>query len=64
MRSIFNDTYAIFFTDFLNKSICYWYSFELPQQVEAVQMSTHNIYCNLKITKLLDSALRGVCVVN
>ena len=27
----------------LYKSICYGYSFELPQQVEAIQMSTHNI---------------------
>ena len=43
MRSIFNDAYAISFSDFLFKSICCGYSFELPQQVEAVQMGTHNI---------------------
>ena len=27
----------------LYKSICCWYSFELPQLVEAIQMSTNNI---------------------
>ena len=32
-----------YFSDFLHKSICFWYSFELPQQVEAIQMSTNNI---------------------
>ena len=43
MRSIFNDAYAISFSDFHYKSICCEYSFELPQLVEAIQMSTHNI---------------------
>ena len=42
MRSIFNDAYAILFSDFLYKSICCGYSFELPQPVEAIQTSTHN----------------------
>ena len=28
----------------LYKNICCWYSFELPQQVEAIQMSTNNIW--------------------
>ena len=28
----------------LYKNICYGNSFELPQQVEAILMSTHNIY--------------------
>ena len=32
-----------YFSDFLHKSICCWYSFELPQLVEAIQMSTNNI---------------------
>ena len=27
----------------LYKNICCWYSFDLPRQVEAVQMSTNNI---------------------
>ena len=27
----------------LYKNICCWYSFELPRQVEAIQMSTNNI---------------------
>ena len=58
--------------DFLYKSICCWYSFELHQQ--AIQMGTHNtcLYkevdkkytgCNLKTTELLDCAHIGVCVV-
>ena len=41
MRGIFNDTQ--YFSDFLHKSICCWYSSELPQLVEAIQMSTNNI---------------------
>ena len=32
-----------YFSDFLYKSICCLYSFELPQLVEAIQMSTNNI---------------------
>ena len=42
MRSIFNDAYAILFSDIL-KSICFGYSFELLRLVEAIQMSSHNI---------------------
>ena len=43
MKFVFNDTYAISFSDFLYKSICCGYSFELPLLVEAIQMSTNNI---------------------
>ena len=43
MRSAFNNAYAILFSDSLYKSICCGYSFELPQQVEAIQTSTNNI---------------------
>ena len=32
-----------FFSDFLYKCICCGYSFELHRQVDAIQMSTHNI---------------------
>ena len=32
-----------FLTCFFMKELCCWYSFELPQLVEAIQMSTHNI---------------------
>ena len=64
----------VFFSDFLYKSICCGYSFELHRQVDAFQMDTHNIYLykevdkkytglNLKTTELLDSALIRVCVV-
>ena len=64
-----------FCSDFLYKSICCWYSFELPQLVEAIQMSTNNIpFCkevdkstlvviSLKTTKSLDCVLIGICVV-
>ena len=65
---------VFFFSDFLNKSICFGYSFELHRQVDALQMGTHNIClykdvyrkytgCNLKTTELLDCALIGVCAV-
>ena len=63
-----------FFSEFLYKSICCGYSFELHQQVDAIQMGTHNISlykevakqytsCNPKSTELLDCALIGVCAV-
>ena len=65
---------VFFFSDFLYKSLCCWYSFELHQQVDALQMGTHNIYlnkvvdkkytcCNLKTTEFLDCAAIGVCAV-
>ena len=65
---------CIFLSDFLYKGICGGYSFELHQQVNAIQMSTHNIFLykevdkkytgyNLKTTELLHCALIGVCVV-
>ena len=62
--------FVFFISDFLYKSICCGYSFELHQQVDAIQMGTHNIYvslykevdkkytgCNLKTTDLLDCVL-------
>ena len=33
-----------YFSDFLYKIICCWYSFELPRLVEAIQMSTNNMF--------------------
>ena len=33
----------VYFSLLLYKNICCWYSFELPRQVEAIQMSTNNI---------------------
>ena len=42
MMSVFNDAYVILFSDFLYKSICCGYSFELPRLVEAIQTSTDN----------------------
>ena len=66
--------FFVFFSDFLSKSICCGYAFELHRQIDAIQMGTHNIClykevdkkytgCNLKTTKLLDCALKGVCAV-
>ena len=63
-----------FLSDFLYKSICCGYPFELHRQVDAIQMGTRNIClykeadkkytgCNLKTMKLLDCALIGVCAV-
>ena len=63
-----------FSSDFLYKGICCGYSFQLHRQVDAIQMSTHNISlykevnkrytdCHLKTTKFLDCALIGVCAV-
>ena len=65
---------VFFFSDFLNKSICCGYSFELHRQVDAIQMGTDTIClykdvykkytsCNLKTTELLDFAHIGVCPV-
>ena len=62
------------FSNFLYKGISCGYSFELHQQVDAIQMSTHNIClykevkknytgCSLKTTEFLDCALIGVCAV-
>ena len=62
------------FSDFLYNGIYCGYSFEMHQQVDAIQMSTHNIClykevkkkytgCNLKIMEFLDCALIGVCAV-
>ena len=42
-EDLFYDDNAIFFSDFLYKSICCGNSFELHRQVDAIQMSTHNI---------------------
>ena len=64
----------LFSFDFLYKGICCGCSFELHRQVDAIQMSTHNICLhkevkkkytgyNLKTTELLDCALIGVCAV-
>ena len=41
-KDLFDDDYEMF-SDFLYKGICCGYSFELHQQVDAIQMSTHNI---------------------
>ena len=36
MRDVFNNNYAIcFFSDFLYKSVCCWYAYELPQLVSS-----------------------------
>ena len=76
-KDLSNDAYVMFlcflFSDILYKSIYCGYLFELCQQVEAIQISTHSIClykvdkkytgCNLKTTNLLDCALMEVCAV-
>ena len=63
-----NVMFVCFFPDFLYKSICCGYSFELHRQVDAIQMGSHNICLykevdkkytgdNLKTKALLDCAL-------
>ena len=50
-KDLSNNAYAIFlcvFSDFLYKSICCGYSFELHQLIDAIQMGTHNI-CLYKV---------------
>ena len=58
----------LFFSDFHHKSICCGYSFESHQEVDVIQMGTHNISlykevnkkytgCNLKTTVLLNVCL-------
>ena len=66
-KDLFDDVYPLF-SNFLYKSICCGYSFELHGQVEAIQMGIHNkclskevdkkyTGCNLKTTEVLDCAL-------
>ena len=74
MKDLSNDAYMMllcfFFSDFLYKSICCGYSFELHREVDAIQMGSHNIClykgvdrkyigCNPKTTELLDCRLIG-----
>ena len=67
---------VFFSSDFLFKCICCGYSFELHQQVDAIQMGTHNICLykrnkcrqkhtgsDLKMMELLDWVLMGYMYV-
>ena len=55
---VFNKAYA-FFSDLLYRSICCWYSIELPQLVD---ICFYEADCNLKTTKLHDCVkFWGVC---
>ena len=51
MKGVFDDAYAIFFSDFPYKYICFGCSFELPQLVDAIQIGINNIciYIEVKI---------------
>ena len=51
MRIAFNDAYAVLFSDFLYKNICCGCLFELPQLVEAIQRSIHNIFFYKSVDK-------------
>ena len=54
-KDLSTDAYAtfllFFFPDFLYKSICCGYSFELLQQSNAIQMGTHNICLYKEVDK-------------
>ena len=43
--------FFFFFSDFLYKSICCGYSFELHRQIDAIQMGTHNICLYKEVDK-------------
>ena len=43
--------FVLFFSDFLYESICCGYSFELHQEVDAIQMGTHNICLYKEVDK-------------
>ena len=43
--------FVLFFSDFLYKSICCRYQFELHQQVDATQMGTNNICLYKEVDK-------------
>ena len=72
-NDLFDDIYAIFFSEFLYKSTCCGYSFEVHPEVDAIQMGTHNICLYREIDKstlaviwnleLLDCVLIGVWAV-
>ena len=66
--------FYVCFSNFLYKSICCGYPFELHRQVDAIQMDTYNtcLYkeveyyytgCNLKTMELFDCALIESCAV-
>ena len=55
-RRTSNDAYGMFFflflfSDFRNKSMCCGYSFELHQQVDAIQMGPYNICLYKEVDK-------------
>ena len=54
-KALSNNAYAMFcmffFSDFLYKSIHCGYSIELHQQVDAIQMGTHNICLYKEVDK-------------
>ena len=61
MSSTVDANAIVFLSDFLYKSICFWYLF-----VEAVQMRTHNISVLKKYIKVYqqqnyDCMLIGIC---
>ena len=49
-KDLFDDVYVILF--FIYKSICCGYSSELHQQVDAIQMGTHNICPYKEVDKM------------
>ena len=59
MRSVFNDAYAILCSDFLFKSICCGYLFELPR-LETTSRGNSNEYHNICFYKEFDKSTLAV----
>ena len=62
--------FVFFFSNFIHKSICCGYSSELYQQVDAIQMGTHNIclhkevdkkYTGYNLKNMVCAAIRSNC---
>ena len=63
MRSVFNDAYAILFSDFFYKSVCCGYSFELSRLVKAIQMSSHNICFYKEANKSIKEVAKSILAI-
>ena len=54
----------LFSSDFLYKSICCGYSFELHRQVDAIQMGTHNICLYNRQVDAIQMGTHNICLYN
>ena len=56
MRCVFNNAYAIFYSNLLYKNMCSWYSVKLPQHVETILFSS----CIICFYKEVDKSTQAV----